>query len=236
MSRLNEFGQPIGDPVPNWQGALRPRPMTLSGRYVRLEPLAAGHAPSLFDELGGPHNESNWTYLPDQRPSDADGLARQLAARIADPAFVSFGIVPLELGAAAGRASYLRIAPGQGTIEIGSIQYGVSLARTRAATEAMFLLAKHAFEDLGYRRYEWKCDSLNEASRSAALRLGFTYEGRFRHALVYRDRNRDTDWFSITDAEWPRLRTAYDGWLEPSNFDEAGRQMTSLSTLINAHL
>ena len=155
-----------------------------------------------------------------------------LAARIADPNFVSFGIVPLDLGRAAGRASYMRIDPAQGSIEVGSIQYGAALARTRAATEAMYLLARHAFEDLGYRRYEWKCDSLNEPSRAAARRLGFTYEGRFRQAMVYRGRNRDTDWFSITDAEWPRLRTAYDAWLDPANFDADGRQQQSLSVLV----
>ncbi len=125
----------------------------------------------------------------------------------------------------------MRIDAAAGSIEIGSIQYGDSLVRTRAATEAMYLLGRHVFEDLGYRRYEWKCDCLNEPSRAAARRLGFTYEGRFRQATVYRGRNRDTDWFSITDAEWPRLRAAYDVWLAPENFDQDGQQRRSLSAL-----
>jgi RimJ/RimL family protein N-acetyltransferase len=233
VKRVNEFGQQIGEPVTGWRGAAAPQPLTLSGRYVRLEPLSTVHAQSLFGQVGGDHNEASWTYLPEIRPPDAAGMRDLLAGRIADPQFVSFGIVPADLGQAAGRASYMRIDPAQGSIEIGSIQYGVSLVRTRAATEAMYLLARHAFEELGYRRYEWKCDSLNEPSRSAARRLGFTYEGRFRQAMVYRGRNRDTDWFSITDAEWPRLRMAYDVWLDPANFDRAGTQRQSLSAAIS---
>lgn len=233
MSRVNEHGQPIGEAVPEWRGVERPGPPVLEGRYVRLEPLAVEHAASLFEELGGESNDANWTYLPEQRPLDVPAMTDQLAQRVADPAFVSVAIIPSDLGRAAGRASYMRINPAQGSIEIGAIQYGASLMRTRAATEAMYLLARHAFDDLGYRRYEWKCDSLNEPSRSAARRFGFTYEGRFRQAMVYSGRNRDTDWFSIIDCEWPRLRAAYDAWLNPANFDEAGRQRTSLSALID---
>jgi RimJ/RimL family protein N-acetyltransferase len=232
MTPINEFGQTVGADVPGWSGALAPSAISLSGRYVQVVPLTVDHAAALFAELGREHNEPNWTYLPDQRPQDVDGMAELLAARIADPAFVSVAIVPLDQGLAAGRASYMRIDPAQGSVEIGSIQYGPSLARTRAATEAMYLLARHVFEDLGFRRYEWKCDSLNEPSRSAARRLGFTYEGRFRQAMVCRGRNRDTDWFSIIDSDWPRLRTAYDAWLDPVNFDEHGQQRVSLGALV----
>lgn len=234
MTRRNDHGQPIGEPVVGWPTARVPTDVRLEGRYVRLEPLAVSHAAALLEELGGEANEPNWTYLPDQRPLDVGAMAQQLAQRVAHPAFVSVAIVPHDLGTAAGRASFMRIDPPQGSIEVGSIQYGGSLVRTRAATEAMYLMARHAFEDLGYRRYEWKCDSLNEPSRAAARRLGFTYEGRFRQAMVYRERNRDTDWFSIIDSEWPQLRAVYDAWLDPANFDEDGRQRTALSVMWRA--
>ena len=123
------------------------------------------------------------------------------------------------------------IDPANGSAEVGGIVYASALQRTTAATEAMVLMMQHVFDDLGYRRYEWKCDSLNEPSRAAAARLGFTYEGRFRQAAVYKERNRDTDWFSITDAEWPALRSAYAAWLDRANFDDAGRQVRTLEQI-----
>ncbi|MGL5824663.1 MAG: GNAT family N-acetyltransferase [Nocardioides sp.] len=233
MIRFNEFGQPMGAPVPTWTGARPAESIVLSGRFVRVEPLADQHAGGLFAALGGLGNAARWTYTSLAQPADPAGMRDQIARQVGDPATVSFAIVPLGLPPA-GRASYLRIDPANGSIEVGAIQYGDALVRTAAATEAMYLLARHAFEGLGYRRYEWKCDSLNQASRAAARRLGFSYEGRFRQAAVYRGRNRDTDWFSITDAEWPRLRAAYDVWLDPVNFDEAGRQRRRLSRLIEA--
>ena len=130
-----------------------------------------------------------------------------------------------------GFCSLMRIDPVMGSIEVGGIAFGRQLQRSRAATEAMALLMRHAFDDLGHRRYEWKCDSLNAPSRRAAIRLGFIWEGRFRNAVVYKGRNRDTDWFSITDAEWPRLRAAHEAWLDPANFDANGHQLTRLSDL-----
>jgi RimJ/RimL family protein N-acetyltransferase len=125
----------------------------------------------------------------------------------------------------------MRVDADNGVVEVGGILLARTLQRTQASTEAMYLLAHHVFDALGYRRYEWKCDSLNEPSRVAAARLGFTYEGRFRNAVVYKGRNRDTDWFSITDAEWPRIRAAHEAWLDPANFDESGGQRSSLSDL-----
>jgi len=225
VTRTNEHGQPIGDPV-DWRGAEPPAPRVLEGSSVRLEPLAAGHAEQIMDTLA-PH-PALWTYRAEEPPTSVKEAAQRLAHGAAETDHVTFAVVPTASGVLEGMASYLRIAPAAGSIEVGSIIYGPSLQRTRAATEAMFLMARHAFEDLGYRRYEWKCDSLNEPSRRAAERLGFSYEGRFRNALVYKGRNRDTDWFSITDGDWPALRRAYEGWLADENFDAEGRQRRPL--------
>src|SRR3954451_14589660 len=155
-----------------------------------------------------------------------------LAAVLDSPVDVTFTIVPTEdehAGLPAGLASYLRIEPATGQVEVGGVLLAKALQRTRAATEAIHLLMRHAFDDLGYRRFEWKCDSLNEPSRRAAARLGFRYEGRFRHHMVTKGRNRDTDWFAVTDSEWPAVRAAHEAWLDPSNFDQDRRQVTSLS-------
>jgi RimJ/RimL family protein N-acetyltransferase len=140
-----------------------------------------------------------------------------------------YAIVPVETGRAVGFCSLMRIDPAMGSIEVGGIAFGRQLQRSRAATEAMALLMRHVFDDLGHRRYEWKCDSLNAASRRAAIRLGFIWEGRFRNAVVYKGRNRDTDWFSITDLEWPRVSKALDDWLDDRNFDAMGRQRVRLA-------
>jgi RimJ/RimL family protein N-acetyltransferase len=230
--RTNAHGQPIGTAVPDWPGAAMPTPVTMVGRYVRVEPLTSGHVADLFECTCADHQDREWTYLTEDRPPDLATLRSQVTAWMADPNSIPFTLVPLATGRAAGRASYLRIDPLNGSLEIGSIHLGVGLARTRAGTEAMYLLARHAFEDLGYRRYEWKCDSLNAPSRAAATRLGFTHEGRFRQAVVYAGRNRDTDWFSIIDTEWPALRAAYEAWLDPANFDDDGRQQRSLSSFV----
>jgi RimJ/RimL family protein N-acetyltransferase len=150
--------------------------------------------------------------------------------QLAHPTDVTFTISPRGRGPE-GIATLMRVDAPNGVVEVGGILLARTLQRTPASTEAMYLLAHHVFDALGYRRYEWKCDSLNEPSRVAAARLGFTYEGRFRNAVVYKGRNRDTDWFSITDAEWPRVRAAHEQWLDPANFDASGRQLTSLSDL-----
>ena len=230
--RTNEHGQPVGDEVPGWAGRQPPAPVTLEGRHVVLEALSADHAQSLFDELCGPDDRPLWTYLKAEPPPDVAAMAREVAASTSDVGSLTLAVV--RDGTALGRASYLRIDPGNGSIEIGNIILGRSLQRTPAATEALHLLARHAFDHLGYRRLEWKCDSLNEPSRAAAYRLGFAYEGRFRNALVVQGRNRDTDWFSITDAEWPQIRAAHEQWLDPSNFDDSGQQRVPLSVLTAA--
>ena len=201
----------------------------LEGRGVRLEPLGEQHVDALYAALCGEDDDRLWTYLFVERPGTRDELASFVETMAADPEKVVFAIVPVETGRAAGFGSLLRIDPQMGSVEVGWINLGRQLQRSRAATEAMYLLMRHAFDDLGYRRYEWKCDSLNEPSRRAAVRLGFIWEGRFRNALVYKGRNRDTDWFSITDGEWPRVRSALEDWLDDRNFDQRGQQRVRLA-------
>ncbi len=233
--RRNEHGQPIGDPVPGWGGARPPARVALTGRSVRLEPVTADHADALYAALCGPDDGPLWTYRFHPAPAGVASMRDLLVAAAADESAVTFAIVPADdTERPAGLATLMRVDAAQGSIEVGSILFARSLQRTRAATEAMWLLMRHVFDDLGYRRYEWKCDSHNEPSRAAARRLGFRYEGRFRQAMVYRGRNRDTDWFAMTDGDWQRLAPASAAWLEPANFDGAGRQLTSLSALTTA--
>ena len=225
----NDHGQPLGRPV-EWTGAKAPaQDVVLEGRGVRLEPAGPQHVDDLYAALCREDDEPIWTYLGWERPRDRDELAAIVEHGVADPGQVRYAIVPVETGRAAGFCSSMRIDPQMGSIEVGGIAFGRQLQRSRGATEAMALLMRHAFDDLGYRRYEWKCDSLNAPSRRAAIRLGFIWEGRFRNAVVYKGRNRDTDWFSITDREWPRVRAALDDWLDDANFDDAGRQLARLA-------
>lgn len=226
MTRFNEFGQPIGDAV-SWTPARRPAAAPIEGRFVRLEPLRVDHAEALFTALA-PY-PGLWTYQAEETPQSANELASVIAEQLAAPD--RLGFVILEAGGrCVGRVSYLRIQPGLGSIEVGGIIYAPTLQRTRAATEVQYLLARQAFDDLGYRRYEWKCDSLNAPSRAAALRLGFTEEGTWRNALITKGRNRDTTWYSITDTEWPSIRAALQTWLADENFDDAGGQRRSLAS------
>jgi len=225
----NDHGQPLGRPV-EWTGATAPaKDVVLEGQGVRLEPIGAQHADDLFAALCREDDDALWTYLAWERPRDREQMAALVEQLATDDERVFVAIVPTETGRAAGFCGLMRIDPQMGSIEVGAIALGRQLQRSRAATELQALLMRHVFDDLGYRRYEWKCDSLNAPSRRAALRLGFIWEGRFRNALVYKGRNRDTDWFSITDGEWPRVRTALDAWLDDDNFDDMGRQRTRLA-------
>jgi RimJ/RimL family protein N-acetyltransferase len=208
-----------------------PEHTTLAGRYVTLAPLdAAAHAPALWEAVRGPEHDALWLYLFDGPFPDFASFEAQIEKKAAsrDPLF--FAILDRD-GRAAGYASYLRIEPAHRCIEVGSILYTPSLQRTAGTTEAMYLMAHHAFEDLGYRRYEWKCDSHNEPSRRAALRLGFTFEGIFRRHMIVKGRNRDTAWYSMLDCEWPGRKAAFERWLDPANFEAAGKQRSSLSAL-----
>lgn len=232
----NALGQPIGFPLEAWAPPPAPPRAALAGRYCAVEPLdAARHAEELFAANAQDAEARMWTYLG-YGPFATLGEYRawvEQRSQGTDPLF--FAVVDRASGRAAGVASYLRIDPPAGSIEVGHIAFAPPLQRTRAATEALFLLMQQAFE-LGYRRFEWKCDALNAPSRSAAARLGLTYEGIFRQALVYKRRNRDTAWFAAIDREWPALRVAYEQWLDPSNFDAGGRQHARLSDLTTAAL
>ncbi len=235
---MRDAGQPsalpIGTPVPGWTPRPRPPRSPMQGRYCTLEPLDVGrHAASLHASNRTATDDRAWTYLAygpfDTLTAYRDWLNEHALSD--DPLF--HAIVDTAMGDAVGVASYLRIDSVNGVIEVGHLNYSPRLQRTRAATEAMYLMMRRAFDELGYRRYEWKCDSLNEPSRQAALRLGFTFEGVFRQAVVYKGRNRDTAWYSIVDGEWPALRTAYERWLDAGNFDDAGRQRRRLPELID---
>lgn len=227
----NPLGQPVGLPVTGWQAPLRPARMSMQGRYCRLEPADPdGHAADLYEANALDADGRMWTYLPYGPFASLAAYRAWMTPACAteDPLF--FAIVDLASGKASGLASYLRIDPASGSIEVGHLAYSPRLQRTPAATEAMFLMMQWAF-GAGYRRYEWKCNALNAPSRTAALRLGFSYEGVFRQAGIVKGRNRDTAWYAAIDAEWPALAKAYDAWLAPGNFDAAGRQRVSLASL-----
>lgn len=231
----NALGQPIGEPLADWQAAARPPRTAMEGRYCLLEPIDPDrHASDLFAAFATDPDGRNWTYLP-YGPFDSEADLGQWIARTClgdDPLF--HAIVDRETGKAVGVASYLRIEPKIGVIETGHIHFSPLLQRRPAATEAMALMMRRVFAELGYRRYEWKCDVLNAPSRRAAERLGFRFEGIFRQATIYKGRNRDTAWYAILDREWPSLDQAFSRWLDPSNFDHAGRQKSSLTTPASA--
>jgi RimJ/RimL family protein N-acetyltransferase len=226
--------RPVGEDV-DWRPAKRPARTELRGAHVLLRPLDPDRdAEALYAQSHPPLADPGlWTYLPNGPYRDPAELqdALRVAAASDDPLF--FTLMTLPEDQPAGVASYLRITPDHGVIEIGHIWFGASLRRTTAATEAICLLAAHAFDDLGYRRLEWKCDSLNDASRRAAARFGFRFEGVFRRHMVVKGRNRDTAWFAITDDEWPAVRAGFRAWLSPDNLDAAGRQRRSLGELID---
>jgi RimJ/RimL family protein N-acetyltransferase len=232
-AHTNELGQPIGFALHDWQPARRPPRTAIEGRWCRIEPLEPGrHAAQLFEAYAEDVEGRIWTYLP-YGPFDTQAEFEAWLARTClgdDPLF--HAIVDRRDGQALGVASYLRIEPAIGVIEVGHINYAPALQRTAIATEAMYLMMRRVFDELGYRRYEWKCDALNAPSRRAALRLGFTFEGIFRQATLYKGRNRDTAWYSIIDKDWPALNHAFETWLDPANFDQAGNQRASLTDLI----
>ena len=228
---VNALGQPVGFAVTGWTPPPRPPRDPMIGRTCRVEPLDPDrHATQLHAANRLDTDGRNWTYLPYGPFASRDDYRRWLDSVAAgtDPMFHT--IVDVATGEAVGVASYLRIDPAAGSIEVGHINYSPKLQRRIAATEAMHLMMKRAFE-LGYRRYEWKCHSLNAPSRAAAQRFGFSYEGIFRQARVDKGRNRDTAWYAMIDREWPAIDAAFRRWLDPANFDEQGRQRTSLSAL-----
>lgn len=219
---------PLGSPV-DAAPARVPERSAIPGRCVSLEPLDPGtHGASLFRHTAGPGNDALWTYMHDGPFHDRATFDRYLSARAASADPLLFAVVDAA-GEAQGLAAYMRIDTRNRVIEVGNILYGRALQRTRAATEAMYLMARRAFDDCGYRRYEWKCHALNAPSRAAALRLGFTFEGIFRQHMIVKGRNRDTAWYAMLDTDWPSRRARFERWLDPGNFDDRGRQRTSLS-------
>ena len=228
---VNELGQPIGFPMPGWTERPRPPRTPMTGRLCTVEPLELDrHARQVYGAHSEARDGGNSTYLGFGPFTSFDEYRQTLEAHCLgdDPLF--HAIIDHGTGEAVGGAAYMRIEPAVGVIEVGDINFSPRLQRRTAATEAMYLMMRRVFDELGYRRYEWKCDSLNAPSRAAALRLGFQYEGLFRQATVYKGRNRDTAWFSILDKEWLALRTAFEAWLDPANFDAEGRQRKSLAS------
>ncbi|MBL96128.1 MAG: hypothetical protein CFH06_00759 [Alphaproteobacteria bacterium MarineAlpha3_Bin5] len=233
---LNHLRQPIGELLENWSPALIPQNSILNGQFCRVEPLNVdSHMSELYEAFTKDSKNKIWTYLP-YGPFEGSALFSEWMQNYClrnDPMF--FAIIDNVSSKAVGMASYLRIQSEVGLIEVGHINYSSSLQRTIAGTEAMFLMMQNAFSKLGYRRYEWKCDSLNRRSRRAAERLGFTYEGTFRQATIYKKRNRDTSWYSIIDKEWRALEQAYLEWLSFGNFDSKGKQKVKLSFFIDIY-
>ncbi|MCY4597270.1 MAG: GNAT family protein [Bryobacterales bacterium] len=227
-----DSGLPIGPRVPDPSPARPPERVVLAGRYARLDPLDSTlHRDDLYAASTPPDRAARFRYLPDPAPDSPEAFDTWLARSVASPDPLFFAVTDRTTGRVEGRQALMRIAPSNRCIEIGHIYWGPRIAGTRVATEAMYLLAVYALETLGYRRFEWKCDALNAPSRRAALRFGFTYEGRFRRAVIVRGRNRDTAWFAMIDEEWPALKAAYEQWLAPGNFDDQCRQGTRLSQL-----
>ena len=212
------------------RAAQRPARVTLRGRYVEVVPIdAAKHGAELYPALGGAENAALWTYMFDGPFTDRGSFDAYLALRAVTDDPCCFAIIDAATKKALGMAVLMRIEPLHRVIEIGGIIFSRELQRTRWATEAMYLLARYVFDELGYRRYEWKCNALHTGSRHAALRLGFSFEGIFRHHMIIKGRTRDTAWYAMIDADWPAMKAGFERWLAPENFDAAGRQRTALT-------
>ncbi|MEN3258225.1 GNAT family protein [Sodalis endosymbiont of Spalangia cameroni] len=234
MPAYNEYDQPIGDALCAWQARPQPQRVVLTGRSCRLEPLTAAHFDTLYDAWAQAEDGRDWTYLPVERPVSRQACRVWLTALAAseDPLF--FTVVDRDGDRAVGTVALMRIAPAHGVAEIGWVNWSRGMRRSRMGTEAIALLLAYLFDTLGYRRCEWKCDSLNAPSRQAARRLGFCYEGTFRQAIVTKGRNRDTSWFAIVDADWPAIRAAYTAWLANDNVDANGGQRRALGEFMPA--
>ncbi|KNH31924.1 GNAT family N-acetyltransferase [Pantoea vagans] len=228
----NQYGQPVGEPMPDWQPRPLPQHQVFTGEVCRLEPFSvARHAEALFEAWALAEDGRDWTYLPagpfTERPAWQAYAAQLEMSR--DP--LHFAVIDLATDQAVGSLSLMRIQPEHGVMEVGHVMFSARLKQTRMATEAHFLLMRYAFETLGYRRYEWKCDSCNAPSRKAAARLGFRYEGDFRQAIIYKGRSRDTSWFSLIDSEWPQVKKGLQRWLAEDNFTADGQQREKLEAL-----
>lgn len=228
MNYFNELNQPIGEPLPNWESRPHPQRITLQGRLCRLEPLTLDHAAALFNAYQLFPDDGHWTWMlrgPDKTVEEHKAWIQSVLT-VNDP--INYAVIDNKTNQPVGSIALMRIDATNGVMEVGHVHYSPLLAKTIIATEAQWLLMNYVFKTLGYRRYEWKCNTCNEPSRRAALRLGFQYEGRFRQAIVAKGHNRDTDWFSIIDKEWPSVNKALQKWLSADNFDQDGKQKQSL--------
>ena len=231
--RKNKKGQPIGNEVPGWAGCREIPRTAMHGQYCDVVPLDPAHATDLHTAYATDKTGTLWTYMPVGPFGSLTEVKSWVAecSQSSDPLF--FAITDKRNGRAIGVASFLRMDPANGVAEVGYIAFSPALQKTPMATEAMYLMMRRVLGELGYRRYEWKCDALNEPSRKAAERLGFSYDGLFRQAVVYKGRNRDTAWFSILDKDWQPIKAALEAWLDTTNFDENGIQRQSLSHFLN---
>ncbi|HDR2787679.1 TPA: GNAT family N-acetyltransferase [Enterobacter asburiae] len=230
MNTFNQFGQPIGEELVDWQPRQHPARVELNGRYCRLEPLRVEHASALFAAYQQAEDTRSWTWLLREPDATVAEYSQWIASVcvLSDP--IHFAVIDNQTQSPVGSLALMRIDPKNGVVEVGHVHFSPLMSRTPLSTEAQYLLMRYVFDALGYRRYEWKCNSLNEPSRRAALRLGFQYEGRFRQALVVKGHNRDTDWFSIIDKEWQALDCAFQNWLATDNFTADGKQIRSLES------
>ena len=229
--RTNTYGQPIGPAVPDWQPRSAPPRTPIEGRYVHIEPLEVRHAADLYAAFAQSPDGRDWTYLFDDRPESLEACTAYVTRLTQATDQLHHALLDRATGRAVGTSALMRIERAHGSIELGYVAYAPALQRSRAATEAVYLFMRRVFDELGYRRFEWKCDSLNAPSRVAATRYGFQFEGIFRQAIVTKGRSRDTAWFSVIDTEWPKLKRAFEAWLDPVNFTEAGLQRESLVTV-----
>jgi len=228
---MSDDNLPIGKALPNWRPRLAPSPIVLSGHFCRLEPLHSHHANALFAVFNQAKDGRDWLYLSAGPFTDAAAY-RDYVQSIAgknDP--LHFAVIDLSSHQPLGTLALMRQAPEHGVVEVGFVTFSPALQRSPLASEAQFLLMRYVFDELAYRRYEWKCDSLNQRSINAAERLGFIYEGCFRQAMVYKGRNRDTAWFAIIDADWPLIKAAFTEWLNPQNFDQNAQQIQRLQAI-----
>ena len=229
MPEINLYGQTVGDVVPDWNGAAVLPRETLIGQYCRLVPLDAdSHAADLFDAYAQAPDDRDWTWLASSRPTSVEAAACWVQGKVTDASLVPYAVIEQRSGRAVGLVCFMAIEREHGSVEIGHVTWSPRMKNTVLGTESIWLLLRQAFA-LGYRRVEWKCDSLNTASRRAAERLGFIFEGRFRQKIVRKGRNRDSDWLSMIDSEWPQCDAVLQRWLAAENFDENGRQRQSMA-------
>ncbi|HEJ9094874.1 TPA: GNAT family N-acetyltransferase [Serratia odorifera] len=231
---INHYGQPIGEALTDWQAVNRPDALALNGTFCRLVALDAPRDyRGLFDAYQRAADDRDWTYLPAERPDSLQAMLQHLQVLQADPSLVSYTVCDPVSGEPLGTVALMRIDPANGVLEIGHVNWSPAMKQRPSASEAIFLLLRYAFNQLGYRRCEWKCDSLNAPSRRAALRFGFVYEGQFKCAIVIKGRNRDTDWFAITRDRWPTIERGFARWLAADNFTPDGQQKTRLQALFD---